>query len=83
MKETKITLDNKITWLEDLHAWETKLWQDVETQYEARTKGHITKIGQFQITFEELKQKPKWAFSRSEPCCIHTRNGLYGSLRKP
>ena len=56
-KQTEKTLNNEMARVEELHARETKLSQDVNMQYKTRTEGHVAKIGHLKMALDELKGK--------------------------
>ena len=63
-KHTETTLNNEMARQEELHAQEAKLWQDVKTQYVARTEGQIAKIGHLTTTLDKLKEKTEMGTKR-------------------
>ena len=50
-------LHDEIGRLQDYHAQEAKLWQEIKMHYKVRAQGHTTKINNLKTALEELNSK--------------------------
>ena len=50
--------------MEERHAKEEQLWAEMKVQYEARARGHASKINTFKLSLDEMRAKTNMGTKR-------------------